>query len=349
MPARVCFSIAVLALALGGPGADAQQSNAAPLAKNQTVRLNVIVADHSGNRISGLKAQDFSLLDNKMPKAIASFRELNGRSESEAPVHVLIVVDAVNTPFSAVAYQRDQIAKYLRGNEGRLLNPTTFAVLTDKGTNLYNGTSMDGNMLADALEHADVGLQEIRRSEGFYGAEDRTTISLNALREIIAYEEKVPGRKMVLWVSPGWPLLSGAGVELDNKQQKQIFQSIVSFSTQLREARVTLYNINSWGANEALGRALYYEDFLAGVSKPGQTQFGNLGLQVLAVHSGGLVLNSSDVKGMLQNCVADVGASYEVTFAPVKAERPDEYHQLSIQVDKPGVTARTQQSYYAQP
>ena len=349
MLVRVRFSIAAFALVLGGRGAYAQQSTPAPLARDQAISLNVVVTDHAGNRISGLKAQDFSLLDNKTSKTFASFRELQGKAEGGTPVPVLIVVDAVNTPFSAVAYQRDQIAKYLRGNEGRLVNPTTFAVLTDKGTNLYNGTSMDGNALADALEHADIGLQEIRRSEGFYGAEDRTTISLNALREIIAYEEKVPGRKMVLWVSPGWPLLSGAEVELDNKQQKQIYQDIVSFSTQLREARVTLYSINSWGANESLGRALYYEDFLSGVSKPSQTQLGNLGLQVLAAQSGGLVLNSSDVKGMLQDCVADVGSSYEITFVPAKAEHPDEYHQLSIQVDKPGVTARTRQNYYAQP
>ncbi len=349
MTVRFRFSIAVLALALGGLGAFAQQSAPAPLVRDQAIHLNVVVTDHSGNRISGLKVQDFSLLDNKMPKPLASFRELNGKGNGEAPVHVLIVVDAVNTPFSAVAYQRDQIVKYLRGNEGHLANPTTFAVLTDLGTRLYNGSSMDGNSLADALEHADIGLREIRRSEGFYGAEDRTTLSLNALHEIISSEEKAPGRKLVLWVSPGWPLLSGVQVELDNKQQQQIYQNIVSFSTQLREAHVTLYSVNSWGAGESIGRELYYEDFLTGVSKPGQTQLGNLGLQVLATQSGGLVLNSSDVKGMLQDCVADAGSSYEVSFVPAKAEHPDEYHQLSIQVDKPGVTARTRQNYYAQP
>lgn len=37
----------------------------------------------------------------------------------------------------------------------------------------------------------------------------------------------------MLWVSPGWPLLSGRRVETDSKQQQQIFGNIVGLSTQL--------------------------------------------------------------------------------------------------------------------
>ena len=130
----------------------------------------------------------------------------------------------------------------------------------------------------------------------------------------------------------------------------QVFGDIVSFSTQLREANVTLYNINPLGVGEPLGRTDYYRDFLKGVSKPGQTDIADLALQVLAVQSGGLAIESnSDVAGMLKRCLSDTESWYEITFSMPPAERPDEYHHIEIRLDKPGLTARTRDGYYAQP
>ena len=52
---------------------------------------------------------------------------------------------------------------------------------------------------------------------------------------------------------------------------------------------------------------------------------------------------------MLKKCVADADSWYEVTFDMAGAEQPNEYHKIEIKVDKPGLTARTQTGYYAQP
>jgi hypothetical protein len=85
------------------------------------------------------------------------------------------------------------------------------------------------------------------------------------------------------------------------------------------------------------------------VTKPSQANVGNIGLQVLAVQTGGLVLNSSnDVSALLQRAFVDAAAWYEISFQPVPSE-PNEYHQIEIKVDKPGLTARTRTGYYAQP
>jgi len=136
-------------------------------------------------------------------------------------------------------------------------------------------------------------------------------------------------------------------VTLDDKQQQQIYKNIVEYSTQLRDAGITLDSVNSWGAGESVGRASYYMEFLNGVSKPGETQLGDLGLQVLATQSGGLVLNTSDVVGTLTQSVADADDYYEVSFAPAHSEKPNEYHRLQVVVS--GLKTRTRQSYYAQP
>jgi hypothetical protein len=136
---------------------------------------------------------------------------------------------------------------------------------------------------------------------------------------------------------------------MDDKQRQGIFNAIVMISTRLRQARLTLYDINPLGAAESTQNIFYYEEFLKGISKSSQVSDGNLALQVLATQTGGLVLNSSnDVTALLQQAFADADAWYELSFDPVRSE-PNEYHHLEIRLDKPGLIPRTRQSYYTQP
>jgi VWFA-related protein len=344
MTCRAYFFVLGLLLALSGTSLQAQQVGSAHAKADPAIRLDVVVTDRSGKPVTGLPKDRFKLLDNGAPQEVRSFREVVGPASA---AEVLIVVDAVNTPYTALTYQRDQISKYLRANEGQLEHVTNFAVLTDKGLQMFDHPSRDGNELASALDHVETGLRIIGRDQGFYGAQDRLTISLNALREIEAYEKDRPVRKLVVWVSPGWPLLSGPNIQLDSKQEQGIYKEIVGFSTQLRDAEITLDSVNSWGATEGVGRANYYEVFLNGVKKPGDAQLGNLGLQVLALQSGGQALNSSDVVGMVKQSVGDADDYYEISFEPAPADKQDEYHKIQVQVD--GLRARTRASYYMPP
>ena len=294
-----------------------------------------------------LSAQDIQLLDNKQPRPVTSLRRVGTGSDG---VHVIVVLDAVNLPYIRMAYERSEIEKFLRANGGKLTNPTTFAVVTDKATDVQQPFTTDGNALSAAIAKYPVGLREVRRDEGIWGADERTQISLKALTELTAYAAKVPGEKMVLWVSPGWPLLTGIRSDLTNKQHQEIFRSVVDYSQQMRLAKVTLYNINPLGPEEDLIRASYYEDFVKGIAKPQDTDVADLSLQVLAVQSGGLTFTgNSDVSGNMEKCVAEARSMYELTFTPAPAERADEFHQLQVMLPKSGVTARARNGYYAQP
>jgi VWFA-related protein len=305
------------------------------------------VSPKSGTPVAGLQQQDFTVLDNKVPQPIKSFIAAGGPS---APLEVILLIDSVNASYSNVAYEREEIDKFLRADGGHLGHPMELAVLTDTGTQIQQGFSADGNALSAALDQYTVALRDLRRSSGFYGAADRMQISLQALQMLTAREATRPGRKIILWVSPGWPLLSGPRVELSGKQEQQFFNEIVSLSTQLRQAGVTLYSIDPLGSGENTMRVFYYQSFLKGVSKPSQVELGDLGLQVVATQSGGLALASSnDIAAMLKQCTADAQAYYVVSFDAAPAEHPNEYHQLEIKVDKPGLVARTRTGYYAQP
>jgi VWFA-related protein len=314
---------------------------------NGGIHLDVVVTPKSGAPVvTGLQQQDFTILDNKSQQTITSFRAV---SSGQEPVEVVLLIDDVNTTYTNIAYERGQIDKFLRANGGHLAHPTALAILSDTGIKTQDSFSTDGNAVSASLDQQTVSLRDITRSAGFYGATDRLQISLNGLEQLATHEATHAGRKLILWISPGWPFLSGPRTEIDPKEQRQIFTDIVDISTRLRQARITLYSVNPLGAGESTLRTFYYESFLKGVTKPSQVSIGNLGLQVIAVQSGGLALNSSnDVAAMLQQCVADADAWYEITFEPAVAEQPDEYHHLEIRVDKPGLVARTRQGYYAQ-
>jgi len=345
---RVDPQVGILAATLiAGAVTVAAQAPPASEPVTRSIHLNVAVMSKQNTPVAGLAQEDFTLLDNGAPEQIASFKAVTSGQE---PVEVILLLDAVNARFSTMAYERDEVQKFLKANGGKLAHPTTIAVLTDKGTQIQNGFSTDGNALSGVFDHYTSGLREINHSSGYWGATELLDISLAAVRELTAFSAKLPGRKIVLWISPGWPLLSGVRIEISPKEANQIFDNIVAFSTQLRTANITLYNVNPVGAGESVLRTDYYREFVKGVRKPEQTVLGDLGLQVLATQSGGLVLESSNaIADMLKQCLSDVDSWYEITLNMPPAEKPNEYHHVEVKVDKPGLTVRTRDGYYAQP
>ncbi|MGA8493258.1 MAG: VWA domain-containing protein [Terriglobales bacterium] len=323
-----------------------------PGGTDRQITLDVQVTDKSGGAVRGLQKQDFTLLDDKQTKNILSFRAVDGSTVSTMdPVEVVLVVDAVNATFQTVNYERNEIRKFLLQNGGKLSQPVSLIVFTDAGTKIQEGSSRDGNVLAALYDQYETGLRSINRSQGFYGAADRFDLSLKTLTSVIDYEDKRPGRKLMIWLSPGWPLLEGPNVQLSTKDEQRLFNAIVAASTGLRQARITLYSVDPLGLTDAASiRVSFYEEFLKGVAIPRQVQPGDLGLQVLVVQSGGRVLNSSnDLTTELAHCAADADAFYVLSFEAARADQANEYHSITVKMDKPGIAARTRTGYYAQP
>ena len=173
-------------------------------------------------------------------------------------------------------------------------------------------------------------------------------MSVRALGSVVESEAAVPGRKLLIWVGPGWPMLSGIGFQdPSRKQQEQLFDTIVGLSTALRESQITLYSV---AAGQPNSYSFYYQNFLKGVPSPNQTENGDLDVKVLATQTGGLAsVPDNDLKAQIDRCVRDAGAFYTITFEPPPAEKQGEYHDLKVQVDKPKLTARTSTGYYSPP
>jgi VWFA-related protein len=317
---------------------------------NRGITLDVAVTGKAGKPVSGLQRSDFTLLDNKQPQKILSFRAMDGTKAAGPPVEVVLLVDEVNTPFIGVASVRAAIVKFLGQNGGKLARPVSVVMLSDSGTTARTAPSQDGNALIADLNRAEFGLRTIRKNEQMYAAADQQRLSIQALGQLAANEMPKPGRKLVVWISPGWPLFLGSSMDMATSDLKQVFGSVVALSDALLRARITLYDVDPIGAAEGEMRMSDFQQFFKGVRKFDQVQLGDLGLQPLAYRSGGRILNASnDIAGQIATCVADGIAFYEIGFDGMPGDGPNEYHELELKVDKPKLTVRAPSGYYAQP
>jgi VWFA-related protein len=351
----LCLSwFSLPALAQQQPGSPPVSSQLQTPDNDRRLVLDVVVKDKSGKAIAGLAEKDFTVLDNGSPQKILSFHATSVGTVStvqpaDPPVRIILLVDEVNLNFSRVAYERDQIKKFLLQNNGVLPHPMSMAFFSDKGTELQDNTSRDGNALLQAFDQHEAALRTVRRDQGFYGRVEQFQLSLNTLGSLAAREAQTPGRKMVVWISPGWPILSGPGIQLTAKEQASEFATIVSLSTALRTARITLYNVNPEGAGAGVNQ-FYYQEFLKPITVANKVMPGNLALQVLAEQSGGEVFTpSNDIAAQLTHCVADVDNFYTLTLDAAPPDKPNQYHALTVKVATPGLTARTRAGYYQQP
>jgi VWFA-related protein len=345
-PAR--FRSLLFALLICTASASSQQFASTTPASNDKIHLDVVVRSKSGSAVSDLQKQDFTVLDNKIPKTITSFHAWSG---TKAPVQVILVVDTVNTPYQTLIQVRSQIDRFLNADGGDLAHPTTLAFFTDKGVQLQEASAKNGKALSAYLDGYKFGLRSSERTDTFYGGTERYELSLAALRQLAVREATRPGRKVVLWLSPGWPSVSEDILQFDDQSKRQkVFDNIVAMSTQLRQAQMTLYSVDPVGTGDSLEHMSQYEPFLKGVSKPSQAEFGNLSLEVLVHQTGGLVVSSSNnITNLLHQCVNDNVAYYELSFDAPAAEHRDEYHHLQVKVAKPDLVTRTRDGYYLQP
>lgn len=189
------------------------------------ITLDVVVTPKSGAADTGLQQKDFTLLDNDAAQTITSFKPATAR---EAAPEVVVVIDAVNSPYQTVMYEHSELDKYFRAEGGRLGFPMAIGLLTDTGVQVLGDFSTDGKALSAQLDQNNSGLRTFRNFAGLPAAAERWQISLTALRRLVAAEARRPGRKLLIWISPGWPLFTGSSGSLSSKQQQQIFEDIVS-------------------------------------------------------------------------------------------------------------------------
>jgi VWFA-related protein len=351
LPARAAAQVETSALR------EARQSSSGPEQTSDMfgglMRLDVTVTDKGGKTVSGLTRSDFRLLDNGQPVDILSFSGFDElTAKPSPPVEAIVLIDTLDLSASLISEERRAIEAFLRLDGGHLKVPVSVLELSTTGLWLVAKPSTDGNAMASDIAHS-TQIARIRSFQGKLRGDSSSSLSfdnppslkaLKALGQIAAAERQKPGRKLLIWVGPGWGI--GSGIYSEGGVSKdEVFYAIRWFSTLLREARIVLY---SFSVGETDPSQLY-QDYLHGVQSAQRGSFMNLYRKVLAIQSGGQVLNRSyDIVSQIEDCLREANTFYTFSFNPSSAKHPDEYHDLTVRVDKPGLTARTTTGYYDQ-
>ena len=323
-------------------------SGAARTPEKPRISLDVAVTDKAGKPVGDLEPFDLTLLDNNQPRKILSFRRTDGATGSriDPPVEVILVIDAVNLPYQAVTLQRLQVEKFLRLNNGQLAFPTSVFIYSSQGLIVQPAPSKDGNALANLLDKATGTVRARDAAAGIFGLAEQFQQSFKTMQQIAENEARKPGRKVLVWVGPGWPLLTERAFIETNESRQNYFHQLVALTSKLREARIAIYNV---APIVGVTRELY-KGFLKPVTEARKMEMADLALEVLAVNTGGRVLDpGNDLAGLILKCESDIGPYYTVTFEPPPPAGADEFHSLRVQVNGDGRTARSPVGYYDQP
>lgn len=318
----------------------------------QTIHLDVLVKDQTGMPIDGIPQPFFKVLDNGQPQKLLSFKQVDPKDDPSA-VHVLIVMDMINPGYDSVTWGREQLAEYLRQEGGSLRHRTSIAAMTEDGLQVMNGSTTDGNVLRAQLANMSAHLRLVDQDDGWTGLEQLFNQSIQQFAQILSIEQARPGRKLVLFISSGWPALGWWGSEEDLHAVQVDFDLIVGLTNTIRDARTAIYRLDPFelgGEHSGDHSTFYYQDFLKPVTNPKKATYPCMELGVFAVHSGGRVMvTGKDITGELNNAKRDGGAYYELTYATPPAGGPNEYHPIKVQVNQPGTFVQTIAGYYADP
>ena len=313
-----------------------------PVVREGLLSIDLVVADSAGNPVSDLAPLDFTLLDNGRPAKIRTWRS---SAASEPAPELIFVLDTIKLSSQQLTQTESAIVQFLQRNGGLLEDPCFLYRLTRDGLFSSSKLTRDGNLLAKEVEQHKSPRTVWRsvRNDGpnllreGVGGSQPNTLSLRALGSIAIDQREIRGRKVVVWISPGWSVNSG---EIG-------FDEATELSTRLREARIMLDNVNVWPNPD---QTFNYHDYIEAPRSQKDMQPAKLALQVIATHTGGLVLDSSgDLDRDIERCVEEVRSFYTLTFNPPHTYQMDEFHDLRVRVDRPALTVRAPTGYYNEP
>ncbi|HYX48459.1 MAG TPA: VWA domain-containing protein, partial [Ktedonobacteraceae bacterium] len=146
----------------------APESVATLKSRSVLVVVPVVVTDKSGNHVSGLKKEDFTVQENGVEQKVSFFDEIatspqrmaRAKSQSNTFTNILpeqsssrrvtiIILDLLNTKFQDQKRVRDDLVKFLAGLDAT--EPTALYVLTRNGLKVIHDFSTDPKILIAAV------------------------------------------------------------------------------------------------------------------------------------------------------------------------------------------------------
>jgi VWFA-related protein len=181
--------------------------------------------------------------------------------------------------------------------------------------------------------------------------------ALDALRELVRVQAKLPGRKVVLY------LADGLSLPMD---RRDAVNSVISYANQME---VAFYAVDTRGlsVDDPMVRSLSDQQRVAAESSVNRVspRMGHkedddeqltassdkqLAMQELAESTGGFaVTNTNEIALPMQRVMEDIRTHYEVAYTPSAKNYDGHFRQIQVRITRPHVTVQTRSGYFAVP
>ncbi len=341
-----------------------------------------VVARTKGAPAIGLTKNDFTLLDNGTPQSIALFSVTSSQTPGPAAVPVpagsvsngldcngnslanatVLLLDQRGTATADQAFAIQRVLKFfdarLRKNEKS--DRLGIYIFGRNGLQVVQEVTDDVHLLREAVSN----LKPLPTSQVAFNTterpslrtEDRPMLDTRHVLETIArHLAIIPGRKGLIWISGDRQVGMAEDFRFDIEEAART----------LNDAGVALYSVDArgllgalagpsavasaeWGATRPIAETASFGLPTIAPQRPKELNAGGGVMSFLADLTGGLALyNTNGIEDSVARALDDAELTYTLGFYPEKEEPNGAWHNLKVEVSKPGVRVRSRKKYFA--
>jgi VWFA-related protein len=168
-------------------------------------------------------------------------------------------------------------------------------------------------------------------------------LSIDALQQLIEAQAQLPGRKTIIYFSPGL---------IVPPEEPERLRTVVSAANR---ANISFYTVDPSGL-DATSRVRLSEMTTQAMSDmdPGDSDAKPTNIQenlrFLAEDTGGFAIdNTNDARVPLRHVMEEVRGHYEVAYAPTSSNYDGHFRAIEIRARKPGIRLQGRNGYFALP
>jgi VWFA-related protein len=313
-------------------------------------KLNVVALDAQGQPVTGLRSADFRLLEDGKAQDIAFFRFTGGwalqakpgpreySNRAGAAWHATVVlIDLLTDRIMSDAVIGREVSdslKNLESSEGLYLY-----ILTPRGelypihplpkpdTEVTPAAEPWTRNIAPMLQAA------LKSLFGFKPVDDRDIkyrfdLTVNALRDLGSQMALLSGRKNLVWVTHGIPLV---GFSISTQASLDFTNPLRWFCEELEQAQIVVYTVDQSmaGAGAAVGT------------------FSAESLDEYTGITGGRGYSSDRAGDAIQQARTDSRANYEIAYYSASLKPDGKHHKIRVICGRKEVRLQTEHGFYA--
>ena len=350
--------------------ADSQKADTSGLIFHQSVRrvvVDVVVSDSNGKPVSGLGADDFSILEDGKPQRIRFFdvHDFDSLSDSlpklpeslpantfvnvpagpeRGPLYVLLL-DLVDMGVDDQPRAREELLKFIRSKP----LGTRFAIFVySDGLHLVQGFTEDRNVLAAAVDPKNPRSHIPRIF--LYADNYQAYSSLpHVLINIAKFLAELPGHKNVIWLSASFPSsLMPSGDP--STEGLSINDEVKEATDTLARGQIAVYPVDVRGLIDSHVMARPNGGGMATTTDSIALNANHMTEQEIADATGGRAFyNTNDVATALTEATETGGHYYTVSYSPSNQNYNGRLRHIHVELSKRGCRLSYRRSYYGNP